>query len=100
MREAEAIRLAGVACTLNGKHAEARVLLDFAVDRTRQHGAVLHEAEALRSRAELHAAVGESRSALDDARSALGLFGQLRATEESAALLRWIEALPLEPGGG
>ena len=100
VREADAQRLAGVACTMNGKHREARALLDFAVERTRQHGAVLHEAEALRSRAELHAAVGDPRSALDDARAALGLFGQLRATEESAALLRWIEALPLEPGDG
>ena len=100
VREAEAMRLAGVACMLNGKHAEARALLDFAVDRTRQHGAVLHEAEALRSRAELHAAVGNPRSALDDARAALGLFGGLRASEDSAALLRWIEALPLEPGQG
>ena len=99
VREAEAKRLAGVACTLSGKHAEARALLDFAVDRARQHGAVLHEAEALRSRAELHAAAAEPRSALDDARAALGLFGQLRATEDSAALLRWIEALPMERGG-
>ena len=72
------------------------MLLDFAVERARQHGAVLHEAEALRSRAELHAAVGDPHAALDDARAALGLFGQLRATEDSAALLRWIETLPLE----
>ncbi|MDH5234576.1 MAG: tetratricopeptide repeat protein [Gemmatimonadota bacterium] len=95
VREAEATRLAGVACTLSGRHREARVLLDFAVERTRRHGAVLHEAEALRSRAELHAAAGAPRAALDDARTALGLFGQLRAAQESAALLRWIETLPL-----
>ncbi|MCE9602722.1 MAG: tetratricopeptide repeat protein [Gemmatimonadetes bacterium] len=100
VREGEAKRLAGVACTLIGKHAEARELLDFAVDRARQHGAVLHEAEALRSRAELHAAAGGSRAALDDARAALGLFGQLRAAEDSAALLRWIEALPMESRDG
>lgn len=107
VREGEAQRLAGVACTLNGKYREARVLLDFAVERARQHGAVLHEAEALRSRAELHAAAYDPRStldgrraALDDARAALGLFGQLRATDESAALLRWIEALPLDRDDG
>lgn len=97
VREAEAMRLAGVACTLSGKVHEARELLDFAVERTHRHGAVLHQAEALRSRAEFHLVNGEPRRALDDARAALGLFGQLRATEDSAALLRWIEALPLDP---
>lgn len=97
VREGEAQRLAGVACTLTGKHREARALLDFAVDRARRHGAVFHEAEALRSRAELHAASGAPMSALDDARAALGLFGQLRANDERAALLRWIDALALGP---
>ena len=94
VREADALRLAGVACSLTGDHREARRLLDFAVERTRAHGAVLHEAEALRSRAELHAATGATAEALGDARAALGLFEQLRATTERAALLRWIEALP------
>ena len=91
------MRLAGVACTLSGKLHEARELLGFAVERTHRHGAVLHQAEALRSRAEFHLVAGDPRQALDDARAALGLFGQLRATEDSAALLRWIEALPLDP---
>lgn len=100
VREGAAQRLAGVACTLTGKHREARELLDFAVDRARQHGAVFHEAEALRSRAELHAAAGSPMSALDDARAALGLFGQLRANDERAALLRWIDGLSLESGQG
>ena len=59
VREGEAKRLAGVACTMNGKHSEARALLDFAVERARQHGGVLHEAEALRSRAEFQAVVGD-----------------------------------------
>jgi ATP/maltotriose-dependent transcriptional regulator MalT len=95
VREAEATRLAGVACTLTGKLTEARALLDFAVERTHRHGAVLHQAQALRSRAEYYLAAGETERALEDARAALGLFGQLRANEDSAALLRWIEALPL-----
>ncbi len=99
VREGEAHRLAGVACTLAGRHAEAMTLLDFAVERAQRHGAVLHLAEALRSRAELHAARGDALAALADARMALGLFGQLRSTPETTALLRWIEALPLPPVG-
>ncbi len=96
VREADALRLAGVACTATGKYPEGRRLLNFALARARQHGAVLNEAETLRSRAELLAASGAPDAALDDARAALGLFRQLHAEQDSAALLRWIEALSLE----
>lgn len=95
VREADALRLAGVACTATGKYGQARALLDFALERTRQYGAVLNEAETLRARAELFAASGAPNAALDDARTALGLFGQLHATRETAALLRWMATLPL-----
>jgi tetratricopeptide (TPR) repeat protein len=100
VREAEASRLAGVACTVNGKLGEARILLDFAVERTARHGAMLNQAEALRSRAELHAATGARGAALADGRTALGLFEQLRAHDDVTALRRWIDSLPLpaEPG--
>lgn len=95
VREADAQRLAGVACTVAGKYREARALLNFAVERSQLHGAILNLAEALRSRAELLAATSEPMAALDDARAALGLFGQLHATEDTAALLRWMETLAL-----
>ncbi len=98
VREADALRLAGVACQVSGKYGDARALLDDALRRTREHGAVLNEAETLRARAELLAATGEPNAALADARSALGLFGQLHAERETAALLRWIDALPLGSG--
>ncbi|MBX7117678.1 MAG: tetratricopeptide repeat protein [Gemmatimonadaceae bacterium] len=93
VREAESLRLAGVACTASGKHADARALLDHAVERARTHGAVLLAAEALRARAELRAAVADPHGALDDARAALALFTQLNARHDAAAMLRFIETL-------
>ncbi|MCC6316107.1 MAG: tetratricopeptide repeat protein [Gemmatimonadaceae bacterium] len=92
VREAEAHRLAGLACTMSGNFAEARTLLDFAVERSQLHGAVLHQAESLRARAELAAAAGDTSAALTDARRALVLFDQLRAADECEALRRWIAA--------
>lgn len=97
VREAEAHRLAGAACTIGGKYDDARELLDFAVDRARRHGAVFHEAEALRSRAELRAACGEIEAAREDARAAIALFGQLRAKGDLAALAGWLEGLAPSP---
>jgi tetratricopeptide (TPR) repeat protein len=97
VREAEANRLAGVACTITGKHRDARELLDFAVDRTRRLGAALHQAEALRSRAELLAAMGDTPAALADGRAALALFAQLRDHDDATALVRWMETLPVPP---
>ncbi|MBL8998280.1 MAG: tetratricopeptide repeat protein [Gemmatimonadales bacterium] len=94
VREAAAHRLTGIACFQAGRFEEARRFLDSALARARTHGAVLHEAEALRSRAELFAGTGDHAAALADARSALGLFGQLRAKDDVAALLRWIDSLP------
>lgn len=91
--EACAHRLAGVACTLTGNYAEAHTLLDFAVERTEFHGAVLHQAESLRARAELGAAVDDPTAALRDARRALVLFEQLRAADECEALRRWIAGI-------
>ena len=96
VREADALRLAGVACTTLGRFDDARQLLDEAVDRTRQHGALLNQAESLRARAELSAAVGRLDDARTDAASALRLFEELRAIDDAAKLTRWIEGLPVE----
>lgn len=98
VREADAWRLAGVACTKQGKFTESRILLDEALERTRELGALLNAAETLRARAELLAASGEPEMALADARSALLLFHQLGAEREYAAILRWIERLDLDEG--
>lgn len=96
VREADATRLAGVACTTLGKFDDARELLSLALGRTRELGALLNEAETLRARAELLATIGATRDALADARAALALFERLGAERETAALLRWIEGLPIE----
>lgn len=94
VREADALRLAGVAATTQGRPGEAGRLLAQALEQARRHGAVLNEAETLRAIAELRAATGDTAGALEDARAALAMFDALRATEETAALLSWIAALP------
>ena len=93
VREADALRLAGVACTHLGRFDDARQLLDEAVDRTRLHGALLNHAESLRARAELSALVGRLDDAHTDAASALRLFEELHAIDDATKLTRWIEGL-------
>jgi len=95
---ADALRLAGVACTKQGKFTECRILLDEALERTRELGALLNAAETLRARAELLWASSEPDLWLSDARSALGLFHQLGAEREYAAIMRWIDGLGVDEG--
>lgn len=91
IRQADATRLAGVACTGLGKYGMAAELLDAAVEATRQHGALLNLAETLRARAEMHAAMGNLVRAVDDARAALKEFEELGAARESQALREWLQ---------
>lgn len=96
VRQSDALRLAGVSCTAQGKYAEARLLLDDALQRTQELGAVLNAAETLRARAELAAALGDVRLALNDARSARSLFQSLGAEREEAAIRQWIADLDVD----
>lgn len=96
VREGDAMRLAGVACTALGRYEDASELLSAALARAREHGALLNEAETLRARAELLALLDRRHAAVEDARAALALFRQLHAERETAALLRWMATLPAE----
>jgi tetratricopeptide (TPR) repeat protein len=82
IREADALRVAGVACTRRGDIAAARTVLDRAVSLARAHGHMLIEAECLRARAEAAAAAGDREVAYDDLRAAAELFARLGASEE------------------
>jgi tetratricopeptide (TPR) repeat protein len=94
VRRADALRLAGVACMRQGKHAESVALLDEALLQTRTLGAMLNAAETLRARAELRLAEGDADGARVDAVDALVLFQQLGAEGEAAALRLWMQELP------
>ena len=84
IREADALRVAGVACTRRGDIVAARSALDRAVSLARTHGHMLIEAECLRARAEAAAAAGDGAVARDDLRAAAELFSRLGAAEEEA----------------
>ena len=84
IREADALRVAGVACTRRGDLAAARPVLDRAVALVREHGHMLIEAECLRARAEAAAAVGDLPVAREDLRAAIELFTRLGADRERA----------------
>jgi tetratricopeptide (TPR) repeat protein len=91
--EADALRLAGKARCALGAAVRARPLLDRAVALARQHGSALVEAESLRARAELSAALGEDVAAEADVTRALLLFEDLGAQADREALLRWWQEL-------
>lgn len=93
VREADALRLAGVACTAQGKYAAADELIERALTAMHAHGAVLNEAEAWRARAELRAATGDIHAAVWDARRAMDLFASLKALRETRDLAQWIATL-------
>jgi len=93
IREADALRVAGVACTRRGDIVAARSALDRAVSLARTHGHVLIEAECLRARAEAAAAAGDGAVARDDLRAAAELFSRLGAAEEEAEARQRLEAI-------
>lgn len=82
IREADALRVVGVACTRGGDIAAARVALDRAVALAREHGHMLIQAECLRARAEASAAAGDLGVARADLMAAVDLFARLGAQQE------------------
>ena len=84
IREADALRVVGVACTRRGDIAAARVALDRAVSLAHEHGHMLIQAECLRARGEAAARGGDRGMAREDFRAAADLFARLGAAEEAA----------------
>lgn len=93
IRAADAIRLEGVASTGLRHFGRARALLDQALASSREIGALLNVAEALRARAELGVAMGRVEEALADGHAAIEAYGTLGAGRESDALARWLAGL-------
>jgi ATP/maltotriose-dependent transcriptional regulator MalT len=93
IREADALRVVGVACTRRGDLAVARLALDRAVSLAREHGHMLIQAECLRARADVAAAAGDVAVARDDLQEAAGLFGRLGAAEDRKEAERRRESL-------
>jgi len=94
--EGDALRLIGVARTLQGKLDLARSALETALSLTREHGAALNEAETLRALAEWAAAEGNHDVARVHASGAVTLLERLGATEDAAAMQLWIKENLLE----
>ena len=90
-RQADALRLCGVARMTLGRHADARDALDAAVSLASTHGSALIEAECRRARAELLGATGAWADALADARAAAAIFDRLGNAAEREEVGRWIE---------
>jgi len=80
--EADALRLVGAARAMRGALGDALSALDRAVALAAKHGSALVEAEALRSRAEVHMLGGAPDRARTDAQCALEIFTRLGADEE------------------
>jgi tetratricopeptide (TPR) repeat protein len=90
MGEGDALRLIGVARTLQGKLDQAQSALEAALAIAREHGAALNEAETLRALAEWACAKGQPDVARTHARRALAVLIRLGATEDAAAVKVWI----------
>jgi tetratricopeptide (TPR) repeat protein len=90
IRQADATRLAGVACMGRRRYADAAELLDRALEDSRRIGALLNVAETLRARAEMHLAQGDADSARADAMDAMEAYRSLGATREIESLDRWL----------
>jgi tetratricopeptide (TPR) repeat protein len=93
IREADALRLAGVACTATGNLQEAGAALDTAIASAQTHGSPLIEAESLQARAELRVAAGARDLARTDAARALEIYTRLGAADERAAVERLLARL-------
>ena len=93
VREADAMRLAGLASLALGEHAEASSALEAAVSLARAHGHTLNEAESLWARARLRVEVGDAAGARSDAELAMVLFARLDAEAERDEVAAWLETL-------
>jgi tetratricopeptide (TPR) repeat protein len=76
--EADALRLAGAACTTLGNLRAAETALDRSVSLAREHGGALVEAESLEARARLYARRQEWGPTFKDARAAVALYVRLQ----------------------
>lgn len=81
-READALRLTGIAALSIGDHDEARTAIERAVSLARAHGSALIEAESLRARAQLRAATGDPVGARADDAAASAIFARLNVRDE------------------
>ncbi len=93
IREADALRVAGVACTRRGDVAAARQALDRAVSLAQAHGHMLIQAECFRARAEAAVVAGDRRVARADLQAAAELFGRLGASAEAADARERLEGI-------
>ncbi len=89
-RQADAIRLCGVARLAAGKTAQALESLDEAVSMAVAHGNRLIEAESRWGRAQVRHALGDRNGTLDDGGTAVALFMQLRAEAEQQSVTTWL----------
>jgi tetratricopeptide (TPR) repeat protein len=89
-RQADALRLCGVARLVLGRMDDAREALDAAVALASAHGSALIEAECLRARAELSGATGAWADALRDAGQAAEIFERLGNVAEGETMKAWI----------
>ena len=97
VRQADAIRLCGVAQLALGKLEFASASLDRAVQLSAANGNALIEAESLWARAQVWMARGERARALTDARHAFTIFARLDAPTELATIGAWLAALQRPP---
>lgn len=93
IREADALRVAGVASTRLGNISAARQMLDRAVSLARAHGHMLIEAECLRARADAAVAAGEHGLAREDLEAAADLFRRLGASDEQDEARRRLKGM-------
>ena len=93
IREADAMRLAGLAGLELGQLEEATAALDTAVHLAREHGHALNEAESLAARGKLRARVGDRAGARADGELAIVIFARLAATAERDAVAEWLASL-------
>lgn len=89
--EADALRVAGAACTAQKRWQDARDAFAEALAMARDGSYALVEAETLRDKARLEAAQGRPSEARISARAALAVFRRIGATGECTELERWME---------
>lgn len=89
-RQADAIRLSGVARMALGRVAAARSTLDEAVSLAQAHASTLIEAESRWARAQVALAAADHAAAAADAQQAATIFQQLDAPVEVATISAWL----------
>ena len=91
--EADALRLAGAAATVRGRHDDASRALERALSLARAQGFAVIEGETLRARAELSLVQGDRGAARAEANAALVILDRLEAAAEARSLRKWLAAL-------